>query len=119
MSIKLRVTIMSGVEDGRQIVLVLGKHGILQDNAWTLSIGRSDENAIWLRYDTFTSRFHALLTWRESDWWLEDKNSTNGSFIENPDDFFDDLRIVGRIQIDIQRMLRIGKTWLWLEVETL
>ncbi len=119
MSIKLRITVMSGVDDGKQFVLVLGKDGVLQDHAWSLSIGRSDNNALWLRNDTFTSRSHAILSWRDGLWWLEDKNSTNGSFIENPHDFFDDLRIIGLVQIEISRMIRIGRTWLWLQMETL
>jgi pSer/pThr/pTyr-binding forkhead associated (FHA) protein len=42
------------------------------------SIGRSPSNGIVVR-DTYASSQHALLTWREGQWWLEDRNSRNGT----------------------------------------
>lgn len=42
------------------------------------SIGRAGRNTIVLN-DTYVSSDHALLTWRESQWWLEDLGSRNGT----------------------------------------
>jgi pSer/pThr/pTyr-binding forkhead associated (FHA) protein len=42
------------------------------------SIGRSASNAVVVP-DTYASSQHALLTWREGQWWLEDRNSRNGT----------------------------------------
>jgi len=42
------------------------------------SIGRSPSNAVVVP-DTYASSQHALLTWREGQWWLEDRNSRNGT----------------------------------------
>jgi len=42
------------------------------------SIGRASSNTVVVP-DTYTSSQHALLTWREGRWWLEDRNSRNGT----------------------------------------
>lgn len=42
------------------------------------SIGRSPTNTVVVP-DTYASAQHALLTWREGQWWLEDQNSRNGT----------------------------------------
>jgi pSer/pThr/pTyr-binding forkhead associated (FHA) protein len=42
------------------------------------SIGRSASNTVVIP-DTYASSQHALLTWREGQWWLEDRNSRNGT----------------------------------------
>ena len=44
------------------------------------SIGRSRTNTISIP-DTFASGQHALLTWREGHWWLEDQRSRNGTLL--------------------------------------
>lgn len=44
------------------------------------SIGRSPSNTITIP-DTYASAQHALLTWREGQWWLEDRNSRNGTLL--------------------------------------
>jgi type II secretory pathway pseudopilin PulG len=44
------------------------------------SIGRSPANTISIP-DTFASGQHALLTWREGQWWLEDQRSRNGTLL--------------------------------------
>jgi predicted component of type VI protein secretion system len=45
-----------------------------------LSIGRDPENAITLRGRT-VSRFHALLTFKDDRWLIEDRGSANGTFV--------------------------------------
>lgn len=44
------------------------------------SIGRSPSNTITIP-DTYASVQHALLAWREGQWWLEDRNSRNGTLL--------------------------------------
>jgi hypothetical protein len=42
------------------------------------SLGRGPTNTVVLN-DTFCSQEHALVTWRGGQWWLEDRNSSNGT----------------------------------------
>lgn len=42
------------------------------------SVGRSMTNTIVLN-DSFCSQEHALVTWRGGQWWLEDRQSRNGT----------------------------------------
>ena len=42
------------------------------------TIGRNNRNTIVLR-DSFVSGEHALLEWRDTQWWLEDLGSRNGT----------------------------------------
>jgi len=44
------------------------------------SLGRSPTNTIPIN-DTFASSEHALITLRERQWWLEDRNSRNGTLL--------------------------------------
>ena len=50
------------------------------DLAPVTSIGRNRRNTIILE-DTFVSGDHALLTWRDTQWWLEDLGSRNGTLL--------------------------------------
>lgn len=106
---------MSGVEDGRHIQLNDADHGQRTAAYWRISIGRRDENDLTLPNDSFISRQHAFLHWRNGQWLLEDDKSTNGTFIENPADFFDDQRVTGTIPIAEGQLFRVGRTWLRIE----
>jgi pSer/pThr/pTyr-binding forkhead associated (FHA) protein len=44
------------------------------------TIGRSDANSITIT-DPYASGEHALLTWRNGQWWLEDRDSRNGTLL--------------------------------------
>jgi len=44
------------------------------------SIGRAGNNTVILA-DTYASAEHALLTWREGQWWIEDQDSRNGTLL--------------------------------------
>ena len=113
---ELTLMIMSGVEDGKVLELSTKKgHGDAISDKWTLSIGRREENDICLRNDTYVSRQHARLHLKNGDWWLEDLNSTNGSFIENANDFFDDQSVKGFIQLRASQLFRVGRTWLRIQ----
>lgn len=110
------VMIMSGVEDGTLLQLKSDLDGSFREGHWKLSIGRRDDNDICLRNDTFVSRAHANIHWRDNTWWLEDCKSTNGSFIENEQDYFTDRRVHGIVPVEPGQMLRIGRTWMRIQV---
>lgn len=113
---KIQITFMSGVEDGTELQLnASGGDGTLADGKWMLTIGRRDENDVVLRNDTFVSRQHAKLHWQHSGWSLEDCQSTNGTFTENPDELIHDDRVTGHIDIEENQLFRVGRTWLRLE----
>ena len=108
--------IMSGVEDGLLLkYATVNSDGDLAEDRWSISIGRREDNDVCLRNDTYVSRSHANLHWKDNRWWLEDCESTNGTYVENPDNFFDDTRVKGIIPIDIGQIFRIGRTWLRLQ----
>ena len=111
----LRLMIMSGVEDGASLELSSEGDGKKTPDKWTLTVGRRDDNDVCLRNDTFVSREHAKLHWMDSRWWLEDCESTNGTFIENVDNYFDDKRVKGIIPLGISQLFRIGRTWLRIQ----
>lgn len=46
------------------------------------TLGRGLTNTIVLN-DTFCSQEHALVTWRGGQWWLEDRDSSNGTRLNN------------------------------------
>lgn len=46
------------------------------------TIGRSDNNSIVIS-DPYASGEHALLTWRNGQWWLEDRDSRNGTLLND------------------------------------
>jgi len=114
---KLNVMIMSGSEDGTTLTYDPSQgDGQEVENAWQISIGRKEENDLCLRNDTYVSRFHANIIWKNNRWWLEDCDSTNGTFIENAQDFFDDQPIKGTIGIEEEQLFRVGRTWLRIQV---
>jgi hypothetical protein len=46
------------------------------------SIGRAPDNTVLIP-DSYVSAQHALLTWREGQWWLEDRGSKNGTLLNS------------------------------------
>jgi hypothetical protein len=77
----------SAVEEGQRqrgrLVVVRspdGAAGISYPLLPLTSLGRSPTNTIVL-IDTFCSQEHALVTWRGGQWWLEDRNSSNGTLL--------------------------------------
>ncbi len=116
MDLKIKVMIMSGVEDGTTIDYdTIRGDGKVSGDQWILSIGRREERDIYLRNDTYVSRRHANLIWDNGAWVLEDLDSTNGSFIESVDDFFNDTQVTGRMSLSERQLFRIGRTWLRVE----
>jgi pSer/pThr/pTyr-binding forkhead associated (FHA) protein len=71
------------------------------------SIGRSPNNTIIIP-DTYASSQHALLTQREGQWWLEDRNSRNGTMLNG-------RRIDDPTVVSSGDVLGVGRTKLKLE----
>ena len=113
--INLNIMVMSGVDDGVLLACHSSSDGESTVDKWTIAIGRRDENDICLRNDTYVSREHARIHFKNASWWLEDCDSTNGTFIENPDDFFDDQPVKGIVQIAEGQLFRVGRTWLRIQ----
>jgi pSer/pThr/pTyr-binding forkhead associated (FHA) protein len=105
---------MSGVEDGLHLTFSAENgDGVVEDNRWKLSIGRREDSDICLRNDTFVSRQHAYLIWGEERWWLEDCDSTNGSYLEHEET---DAKVKGTIPLSEGELFRIGHTWMRIDV---
>ena len=114
---KFNVMIMSGSEDGTNLTYDSTQgDGQQHDNTWQISIGRKEENDLCLRNDTYVSRYHANIIFKDNRLWLQDCDSTNGTFVENEHDFFDDHPIKGTIGIEENQLFRIGRTWLRIQV---
>lgn len=112
---RLEVVIMSGVEDGLRLTYSQdnGDGEVIESaQAWRLSIGRRDESDICLRHDTFVSRKHAYIRWEQARWWLEDGESTNGTYVDLNDT---EARITGTIPLEPGQLFRVGHTWLRIE----
>jgi pSer/pThr/pTyr-binding forkhead associated (FHA) protein len=108
---RVGVMMMSGVDDG--MLLTFDHEEDSPDGgAWTLTIGRKEDNDVCLRNDTYSSRYHAKLHWREDGWWLEDCDSKNGTFIE---DTLDDTRVTGTIPLSDGQLFRVGRTWMRIQ----
>jgi len=73
------------------------------------SIGRAPSNTI-ITSDTYASSQHALLTWREGQWWLEDQGSRNGTLLN-------DVRITAPTVVSAGDVIGIGRTQLKLELD--
>lgn len=81
---------VTGIEASRRIygqlvaMQEVGGKLIVTGEAYPLlqltSLGRSPTNAITID-DTFASGEHALLALRDGQWWLEDRKSRNGTFL--------------------------------------
>ena len=69
-----------------QLRVLRGNNGFSAGLLLTLTpfttIGRSDNNSIVIS-DPYASGEHALVTWRNGQWWLEDRDSRNGTLLND------------------------------------
>jgi len=113
---KISIVVMSGVDDGTVFKYDVDKgDGTFSENHWTISIGRMEHCDIRLLSDNYISRDHAKLHCVNSQWWLEDCNSRNGTFITSINDFFKDTRVRKLIPLEVNQLFRVGRTWLRLQ----
>jgi hypothetical protein len=97
--------------EGRLVVVATSKEGPEMGSVFPLlevtSIGRTPTNTIVVP-DHFVSANHALLTWREKRWWLQDQGSRNGTtlngaLITQPTVVSDgDMIGVGRLVVQLE-----------------
>ncbi|MBC8171633.1 MAG: FHA domain-containing protein [Anaerolineae bacterium] len=114
--LKIGIVVMSGSLDGKLMRYYASKgQGTSVDAGWVVTIGRQENNDICLPGDSSISRNHARLHWIEHHWWLEDLESTNGTFVTSSDDFFKEMRVLKHDPIEIGQIFRVGKTFLRLQ----
>ncbi len=98
--------------EGRLIVVEAGEHGPEVGTVFSLrevtSLGRSPGNTVVLP-DPFVSAHHALLSWREGHWWLEDQGSTNGTTLNGE-------RVRRPTVVSAGDLIGIGRAVLRLEI---
>ncbi|MBZ0298611.1 MAG: FHA domain-containing protein [Anaerolineae bacterium] len=114
MNPELNFTIMSGVDDGSMLRCSPDQgDGKVENETWMISIGRHDNNDICLNNDTFVSRHHARIHLQDQHLWLEDRDSTNGTYIEvSP---HEDVQVVEKTPLSPGQLFRVGRTWLRIE----
>lgn len=89
---RIKLEVISGPMDGY----------IFQFNN-NVDLGR--EAKLRIAVDRFISRRHASIELQEPRVFLEDLNSTNGTFV-------DDQRLQGRTELRNGQEFRVGRTWL-------
>ena len=99
--------------NGRLIILQTTDESIEAGTVFPLqlvtSIGRLPNNTITIS-DTYASSQHALLSWKEEQWWLEDQGSRNGTLLN-------ETRIIAPTVVSTGDVISIGHTKLKLELE--
>jgi FHA domain-containing protein len=88
----------------RQMVVT---HGALAGTHISLDgrpilIGRADDSTLVLD-DDYASTRHARLSFRGSDWYVEDLGSTNGTYLDR-------AKVTGPTKVPLDVPVRIGKT---------
>lgn len=96
---------------GRLVLIEPGPTGLDPEKEFPLeavsSIGRSLRSTVSLD-DEFLSADHALLSWREGKWWLEDLGSTNGTLLNG-------VRITRPMPVTAGDLIELGRVALRLK----
>lgn len=85
----------------------------MENGRWVISLGRHDSNDVCLSNDTFVSRHHARIHVDRSRLWLEDRDSTNGTYIEASAQ--EDIQVIQKAPLQAGQLFRVGRTWLRVE----
>jgi hypothetical protein len=97
---------------GRLVVLHAADEELAVGTAFSLqpvtSMGRSPGSTIAIP-DAYASAQHALLAWREGQWWLEDRDSRNGVLLNG-------VRIDSPTVVSAGDVISIGRTEFKLEL---
>jgi tetratricopeptide (TPR) repeat protein len=98
-----------------KIVCVLAITGPLKGHKFfaksdcPIIIGRGNEAAIKIDFDNFCSRKHAIIYWERNQCFIEDLNSTNGTFVNNE-------RIYGKKELCNKDLIGLGDTELVVSI---
>lgn len=96
---------------GQLVLVEPGPTGLQAGTSFPLtavsSIGRGLRNTVSLD-DEFLSSEHTLLTWRDNAWWVEDRGSRNGTFVNG-------VRITRAVPVAPGDVIEIGRVALRLE----
>lgn len=98
---------------GRLVVLASESEEVPVDTTFPLlpvtSLGRAPTNTIYIP-DTFASNEHALITYRGGQWWLEDRGSSNGTYLNGS-------RISEPVILSSGDLISVGRVTLRLQLE--
>lgn len=92
-----------------RIICLIVKSGPLQGHKYFVKsdspilIGRSEEANIRIAYDEFCSRRHAVVSWENNMCYIQDLNSTNGTYVNK-------ARIEGKVNLKNQDIISFGST---------
>jgi tetratricopeptide (TPR) repeat protein len=95
-----------GKENNICILAVSGPlkgHKFLVKSDSPILIGRSEDADMRITYDNYCSRKHAAVYWEENACFIEDFDSTNGTFVN-------DRRICGREKLKNKDIIALGQT---------
>ena len=96
---------------GQVVLIDPGPTGLEAGKSFPLSaissIGRSLRSVVSID-DEFLSAEHALLSWRENTWWIEDLESKNGTFLNG-------VRISRPVPVSQGDTIEVGRVVLRLE----
>ena len=93
------ITFMSGADDGKQAMF----------EQPPITIGRLSTHLLSIPNDTFVSRSHAKIDRDERGYFLEDRQSRNGTYLC-------DQKISGSAALVSGDLFRVGDTWLKFEI---
>lgn len=105
---QISITFMSGPKDGDVLIFDVPENIYLEP--LILSIGRREDLDICLDFDNQVSRLHANLGFDGSEFWLEDVDSRNGTFLHD-----ERLSANEKNQIEAGTLFKVGRTWLRLD----
>lgn len=98
---------------GRLVVLASDNEEIALDTEFPLlpltSLGRAPTNTVFLP-DSFASNEHAIITYRGGNWWLEDRDSSNGTYLNGS-------RINEPVIVSSGDLVGVGRVTLRLQLE--
>jgi hypothetical protein len=97
-SVRLVVRRSPSLEDGAEFPL----------NSAPVTVGRGGQNDLVLTGDEFASARHARIELRRDGAWVQDLESTNGTFVNGS-------RVTGAQRLDAGDVLRVGETDLVVE----
>jgi pSer/pThr/pTyr-binding forkhead associated (FHA) protein len=89
-----QISSLVNAETRERIALVAGQR---------LAVGRNPDNDLQLPNDIYASGTHAVIYFEEGQWWVEDLNSTNGTFRNG-------AQVFGKTEIQHGDLISFGRS---------